>query len=66
MTHRQLVAADILCLGRSGRSEWCDRRDTCTRSLALRDVGVGDGYGVLLRVCQLGAHDQYLEQGDRP
>lgn len=66
MNHIQLVPADIRCLGRAGRGgEWCDRRDTCARSLALRRDGIGDGYGVLFRVCQPGAHDQYLGQDGR-
>jgi len=55
------VDKDIRCMALTARrGELCDRRDTCARSLALRRDGIGDGYGVLFRVCQTAAHDQYL------
>lgn len=58
----QLIASDTLCLAHTEtKLEWCARRDTCKRHLDIRNIG-GDGcYGVLFRVCQHGANDQYIE-----
>ena len=62
MTNSQTIAADILCLAHTSQKlEWCDRSETCERHVAIRRNGVGDGFGVLFRVCQPNAHDQYIE-----
>lgn len=62
MNAQQRIDADILCLGHtSTKLEWCERIETCKRH---RDIGAKamlEGFGVLFRVCQPGAHDQYIE-----
>lgn len=62
MTNLQTIASDILCLAHTDRKlEWCDRAETCQRHVAILRNGIGDGFGVLFRVCQPGAHDQFID-----
>lgn len=62
MTNPQHVDADILCLANTDtKLEWCDRRETCKRHREIKARAIGNGFGVLFRVCQPGAYDQFLE-----
>ena len=62
MNAPQQIAPDILCLAHTAKKiEWCDRAETCERHVAIRRDGIGDGFGVLFRVCQPGAHDQFIQ-----
>ncbi|MDQ5903378.1 MAG: hypothetical protein QG584_2599 [Pseudomonadota bacterium] len=63
MTDPTHIADDILCLAHThSRLEWCDRRETCQRHLAIRSPSLPkEGFGVLYRVCQPNAHDQFIE-----
>ena len=63
MTYHIHIADDILCLGHTNSMrEWCDRRETCQRHLAIRSTSLPkEGFGVLYRVCQPNAHDQFIE-----
>ena len=62
MTTTQLVDADILCLANTlTKLEWCDRRETCKRYREIKVRAIGNGFGVLFRVCQPAAYDQFLE-----
>jgi len=59
MNAPQQIAPDILCLAHTAKKiEWCDRAATCERHVAIRRDGIRDGFGVLFRVCQPGAHDR--------
>lgn len=63
MTDPTHIADDILCLAHTNSMrEWCDRRETCQRHLAIRSTSLPkEGFGVLFRVCQPGAHDQFIQ-----
>lgn len=62
MTDHTHIADDILCLAHTNSMrEWCDRAATCERHVTIRRDGIGDGFGVLFRVCQPGAHDQFIQ-----
>lgn len=64
MNDPQRIDADILCLAHTERNlEWCDRRENCRRHIDIRAQSIGAFYGVLFRVCQPRAHDQFLEVG---
>ena len=63
MTDHTHIADDILCLAHTNSMrEWCGRRESCRRHLALRSPSLPkEGFGVLYRVCQPNAHDQFIE-----
>lgn len=56
------IADDILCLAHTyNKTGWCDRAETCERHVAIRRNGIGDGFGLLFRVCQPESHDQFIQ-----
>ncbi len=59
--HARCLAYDVPHPVRKKLPEWCARRDTCARALALRSDPPADAGRVIdYRVCKVGQEDAYM------
>lgn len=60
--HARCLAYDVPHPVRKKLPEWCARRDTCARALALRsDPPNASGRVIEYRVCAIGQEDAYID-----
>lgn len=58
---RRCLAYDVPHPQRKKLPDWCDKRETCARALALRsDPPNMDGRVIDYRVCVVGKYDAYI------